>query len=77
MKLKDGDLLTTGDVAAVLGLSVPMVKKLRKKGQLPAIRTPSGFCVHLARDVRALAAKRAKAPRGGKLGQVRKAAPAP
>jgi len=76
MKLKDGDLLTTGDVATVLGLSVPMVKKLRAQGRLPSIRTPSGLCIHLARDVRALAAKRAKAPRGGKLGQVRKAAPA-
>lgn len=77
MRLKDGDVMTTGDAAEVLGLSVPMVKKLRYQGRLPAFVTPGGLALYLASDVRALAAKRAKATRGNKLGQVRKATPAP
>lgn len=62
MKLKDGDLMTTGDAAAVLGLSVPMVKKLRVQGRLPSVRAVGGLALYLARDVRALAARRAKRP---------------
>jgi predicted site-specific integrase-resolvase len=63
MKLRDGDLLTSSDAAAVLGLSLEMVTRLRRTGQLPAIRTPSGWCIYLAKDVRALAELRRKAPK--------------
>ena len=71
MKLRDGDLMTTADAAAVLGLSNEMVTKLRRAGRLPVVRTPSGWCIFLAKDVLALAAERRKAPRGGRLGSVR------
>ncbi len=65
MRVKDGDILTKGDAAKVLGLSMSMVEKFIAGGVLPVIRTPSGYRLLWAKDVRALAAKRAKAGRKG------------
>jgi excisionase family DNA binding protein len=59
--LKDGDLMTTGDTAKVLGLSAAMVAKLDSQGHLRALRTVGGFRLFWKRDVDALAVKRAKA----------------
>jgi excisionase family DNA binding protein len=68
MKLKDGDLMVASEVAAALGVSVEMVRKLRRQGTLPAVRTVGGWCVYRTRDVKALALRRARAPRqGGKV----------
>jgi len=68
LKLRDGEVMTTQDVARHLGVSRELVNKLRRLGQLPAVRTPGGRFIFLTRDVEAYRAKRAKAPRqGGKV----------
>ncbi len=62
MKLKDGDLMTAGDAAKVLGLSTAMVAKMARLARLPAAaRTVGGFRLFWSKDVRALEAQRAKA----------------
>ena len=55
--------MTLAEAAAALGVSVRMVAKLRRQSQLPAVRTPSGYFIYLATDVRALVARRSKAPK--------------
>lgn len=63
VQLKDGDLLSNGDVAKQLGLSASMVTKLELQGRIRSIRTLGGYKIFLASDVEALAAERAKAKR--------------
>jgi len=61
-ELKAGELMTSGDAAKALGLSLTMVVKLERLGRLyAATRTVGGFRLFWSRDVRALARAREKA----------------
>jgi excisionase family DNA binding protein len=54
------ELLTVGDAAVILGLSVGMVRVLHAKGRLDAIRTPRGYRLFRRSDVERLARERAR-----------------
>jgi len=54
----DFTLLTVGDAAAILGLSVDMVRVLHRKGHLPAFLTPRGQRLFKRCDVERLARER-------------------
>lgn len=58
--MQDGELLTVGDAAAVLGLSVQMVRVLNNRGQLAAVRTAGGYRLFRRDDVEQLARQRAR-----------------
>lgn len=61
--LKDGELMTSGDAAKALGVSLPMITKLEGAGRLQtAARTVGGFRLFWTRDVERLAKERAKNP---------------
>ena len=57
-RLPDIELLTVGDAALILSLSVDMVRILHRQGHLPAFRTPRGYRLFRRSDVEKLAAKR-------------------
>lgn len=48
------DLITTGDAAAVLGVSVQTVRRWERSGHLPAVRTPGNQRRFRRSDVEAL-----------------------
>ncbi|MEY4514007.1 MAG: MerR family regulatory protein [Pseudomonadota bacterium] len=56
--LPDIELLTVGDAALILALSVDMVRVLHRQGHLPAFRTPRGYRLFRRSDVEKLARKR-------------------
>ena len=53
-------LLTVGDAATILSLSVDMVRVLHRQGKLPALRTPGGYRLFLRADVNRAARERAR-----------------
>jgi excisionase family DNA binding protein len=58
------ELLTVGDAAEILGLSVGMVRVLNANGQLACVRTPKGYRLFRRGDVERLARARAKGGEG-------------
>ena len=56
------ELMTPGDAAPLLGVSVNMVRLLEIKGRLPALRTAGGVRLFRRGDVEALAAERRRNP---------------
>jgi len=60
LRIRDGEILSRGDALKVLGFSATLLDRLVRSGELPVIRTPSGYRLFLLSDVRALAAKRAR-----------------
>ena len=62
MNLKNGELMSSGDAAKMLGVSIPMVGNLEKQGKLFSVRTVGGFRLFWAKDVQALAKERVKNP---------------
>ena len=58
---RDGELLTVGDAAALLGLSGEMVRVLHRRGKLSAQRTAGGYRLFRRGDVERLARERARA----------------
>lgn len=59
-KVRDGDLLTRVDVLNALGFSATLLDRIVAAGELPVIRTPSGYRLYWAADVKALAERRAR-----------------
>jgi len=59
-KVRDGDILTRSDALKVLGISSTLLDRMVKAGELPFIRTPSGYRLYWAADVKAVAVKRAR-----------------
>lgn len=70
VKLRDGEVMMANEAAKELGLSVESIAKLRREGNLEAVRTAGGWFIYLTKDVLALKARRAKAPIGNKRGCV-------
>jgi hypothetical protein len=65
--IRDGDILTRGDALQMLGFSATLLDRLVRSGELPVIRTPSGYRLFLLADLKELASKRAR--RGLKVRQ--------
>ena len=59
----DPELLTVGDAAAILGLSVQMVRVLHGQGKLAASVTPRGYRLFSRADVEGLVRARAQKAR--------------
>jgi hypothetical protein len=60
---RSDELLAVSDAAAILGLSVGMVRVLHGQGRLDAMRMPRGYRVFRRADIERLARERAKARR--------------
>jgi excisionase family DNA binding protein len=63
-----GDLLTTGDVAKVAGVTPPTVVRWADEGKLPVSRTASGVRLFMRADVEAYLARRGTAVSGEGVG---------
>lgn len=69
IKRLDGKLMSTQDVAQLLGISPAWVRKLAIDGAIPSARTVGGNRIFLESDVERYASKRGKsAESSGKIG---------
>lgn len=62
MNLKNGELMSSGDAARALGISIAMVGKIEDKGQLSSVKTVGGFRLYWTKEVQALVKERVKNP---------------